>query len=99
MFLLLVKDHIGTLIVCPINLSTWNFLVWAKAKHLISLGFVPGDNKTTFSFIDPAQVIHSVHFIPAFAWGYTTKYILQKFVIALGTKESDNNWQSYNVAM
>jgi len=70
-----------------------------KAKRLICLGFVPGNDETAFGFIDPAQVIRSVHLIPAFAWGHTTKYIPQKSVIARGTKEPDDDWQSYYIAM
>jgi hypothetical protein len=70
-----------------------------KAKRLIRLGFVPGNDETAFGFIDPAQVIRSVHLIPVFAWGHTTKYIPQKSVIARGTKEPDNDWQLYYVAM
>jgi len=70
-----------------------------KAKRLICLGFVPGNDETAFGFIDPAQVIRSVHLIPAFAWEHTTKYIPQKSVIARGTKEPDDDWQSYYIAM
>ena len=38
-----------------------------KAKRLIRLGFVPGNDKTAFGFLDPAQVIRSIHLIPGFA--------------------------------
>ena len=34
-----------------------------KAKHLIRLGFVPRNDETAFGFIDPAQVIRSIHLI------------------------------------
>jgi len=70
-----------------------------KTKRLISLGFVPGNDETAFGFIDPAQVIRSVHLIPAFAWGHTANYIPQKSVIARGTKGPDDDWQFYYVAM
>jgi hypothetical protein len=70
-----------------------------KTKRLFCLGFVPGNDETAFGFINPAQVIRSVHLIPAFAWGHTTKYIPQKSVIARGTNEPDDDWQSYYVAM
>jgi hypothetical protein len=38
-----------------------------RAKRLIQLGFVPGNGPDAFGFIDPAQVIRSLHLIPAFA--------------------------------
>ena len=71
-----------------------------KAKHLIRLGFVPGNDKGAFGFIDLVQVIHSVHLIPTFAWGHTNKYLPgQQSVIAHGVNEPDDNWQLYYVAM
>lgn len=70
-----------------------------KTKRLIRLGFVPGNDEIAFGFINPTQVIRSVHLIPAFAWGRTTKYIPEKSVIACGLKEPDDDWQLYYVAM
>ena len=35
-----------------------------KAKRLLRLGFVPGNDETVFGFLDPAQVIRAVHFWP-----------------------------------
>jgi hypothetical protein len=37
-----------------------------KAKRLIRLGFVPGNDGSAFGFLDPSQVIRAVHLIPAF---------------------------------
>jgi hypothetical protein len=70
-----------------------------KAKRLFRLGFVPGNDETAFGFLDPAQVIRSVHMIPAFAWGHATKYLPERSIIARGIKEPDNDWQLYYVAM
>jgi len=71
-----------------------------KAKRLIRLGFVPGNDEGAFGFIDLAQVIRSVHLIPAFAWGHTNKYLSgQQSVIARGVNEPDDDWQLYYVAM
>jgi hypothetical protein len=68
-------------------------------KRLFRLGFVPGNNEMAFGFIDPAQVIRSVHLIPAFAWGHVTKFLPQQSVIARGAKEPNDDWQLYYVAM
>ena len=70
-----------------------------KAKRLTSLGFVPGNDEGAFGFIDPAQVIRSVHLIPAFAWGHTDEYLSGQSVIARGVDKPDDDWQFYYVAM
>jgi hypothetical protein len=70
-----------------------------KKKRLICIGFVPGNDETAFGFIDPTQVIQSVHLIPAFAWGHAMKYLPERSVIARGIKEPDDDWQLYYVAM
>jgi hypothetical protein len=70
-----------------------------KAKRLICLGFVPGNDETAFGFLDPTQVIRSIHLIPAFAWGRATKYLPQRSVIARGIKEPEDDWQLYYVSM
>ena len=70
-----------------------------KAKRLIHLGFVPGNDGSAFGFLDPAQVIRAVHLIPAFRWGrVTTKYLPQS-QIARGIKDPDTDWQLFYVAM
>jgi hypothetical protein len=71
-----------------------------KAKRLLRLGFVPGNDGSAFGFLDPAQVIRAIHLIPAFAWGHTSKYLSgQRSVIARGLKDPDNDWQLYYVNM
>lgn len=52
-----------------------------------------------FGFIDPAQVIRSVHLIPVFSWGHTTKYLSERSTIAWGLNEPDDDWQLYYIAM
>jgi len=71
-----------------------------KTKRLLRLGFVPGNDETAFGFVDPAQVIRSVHLIPAFAWGHTDKHLSgQKSVIARGINKPEDDWQLYYVGM
>jgi len=70
-----------------------------KTKRLFRLGFVPGNDETAFGFIDPAQVIRSVHLILAFSWGRVTKYLPQQSVIVHGAKEPNDDWQLYYVGM
>ena len=70
-----------------------------KSKHLLRLGFVPGNDETAFGFLDPAQVIRAVHLVPAFAWGHVTKYLPGRSVIARGLIEPDDDWQLYYVNM
>jgi hypothetical protein len=52
-----------------------------RAKRLIRLGFVPGNDGGAFGFIDLSQVIRLVHLIPAFAWGGSDKYLPRQSVI------------------
>ncbi len=70
-----------------------------KAKRLICLGFVPGNDEAAFEFLDPAQVIRSVHLIPAFAWGHVNKYLPQQSVIAHGINKPNDDWQLYYIAI
>lgn len=70
-----------------------------KAKRLIRLGFVPGNDKTAFGFVDPAQVIRAVHLIPAFTWGHTTKYLPSSPIARAGYPNKDEDWQLYYIGM
>jgi hypothetical protein len=70
-----------------------------KSKHLLRLGFVPGNDETAFGFLDPTQVIRAIHLIPAFAWGHVNKYLPGRSVIARGLQEPDDDWQLYYVNM
>jgi len=70
-----------------------------KAKRLIRLGFVPGNDGSAFGFLDPSQVIRAVHLIPAFHWGRVTTKYLQRSPIARGNEKPDEDWQLYYLAM
>jgi hypothetical protein len=70
-----------------------------RAKRLLCLGFVPGNDETAFGFLDPAQVLRSIHLIPAFAWGRVTKCLPGSSPIARGLTEPDDDWQRYYVNM
>jgi hypothetical protein len=70
-----------------------------KAKQLIRLGFVPGNDGSAFGFLDPSQVIRAVHLIPAFHWGRVTTKYLPRSPIARGTKNPDEDWQLHYVGM
>jgi hypothetical protein len=48
-----------------------------KAKRLHRLQFVPGDDPTAFSFLNPDEVIRGVHLIPAFAHGRTHELLMR----------------------
>jgi hypothetical protein len=68
-----------------------------KAKHLLCLGFVPGNDGSAFGFLDPNQIIRAVHLIPAFKWGRVTTKYLPRSPIAHGENDPDSDWQLYYV--
>ena len=70
-----------------------------KAKRLIRLGFVPGNDGLAFGFLDPSQVIRAVHLILAFHWGCVTTKYLQRSAIACGNENPDEDWQLYYLGM
>lgn len=58
------------------GLDSFDSSSWA-ARRLHMLGFLPSDDSSgpAFGFIDPAQVIRSVHLIPAFSYGTTQDFL------------------------
>jgi hypothetical protein len=68
-----------------------------KAKHLLCLGFVPGNDGSAFGFLDPNQIIRAVPLIPAFKWGRVTTKYLPRSPIARGENDPDSDWQLYYV--
>lgn len=70
-----------------------------RAKRLIRLGFVPGNDGSAFGFLDPSQVIRAVHLIPAFHWGRVMTKYLQRSPIARGNENPDEDWQVYYLGM
>ena len=85
-----------------LNALAWNFFLCTGFGMILlpspDRRFVPGNDEAAFGFWDPAQVIHSIHLIPAFAWGHVDKYLPQRSpaVIACGINfEPDSDWQLY----
>jgi hypothetical protein len=39
------------------------------------IGFLPAEDKNAFGFVNPDDVIRSVHLIPAMGWGQTDEYM------------------------
>ena len=69
-----------------------------KRKRLPRLAFVPGNDKQAFGFIDPSQVVRSVHLIPAMKWGKVAK-LLPRSVIVRGLSDPEHDWQLYYISM
>ena len=68
-----------------------------KTKHLLCLGFVPGNDGLAFGFLDPNQIIQAIHLLPAFKWGHITTKYLPRSPIACGNNNPDSDWQLYYV--
>ena len=66
-------------------------------KRLHSVVFIPEDDPTAFSFLDPKQVIRSVHLIPTFARGHTSERL--GLSIAHQPTENDEDWEGYYINM
>ena len=69
---------------------------WAM-RHLPRVGFYPQDDANAFGFIDPDDVVHGVHLIPAFRFGHTTALLLPS--IACRKSDNDEDWDWYYVNM
>jgi hypothetical protein len=69
-----------------------------KNKRLPRVGFLDGNEKCAFGFINPADVIRAVHLIPAFHLGRTTK-ILGKSQLARNDSDGQKDWKRYYVGM
>ena len=53
-----------------------------KEKHPHHVGFVDGEDLATFGFLDPQEVIHGIHLIPAFAHGqFKSSYSCHKIML------------------
>jgi hypothetical protein len=66
-----------------------------KARRLHQIGFVEGDE--AFGFIDPADVIRSVHLIPRFSDGRTKELLGHSF--SRPAHDKDEDWVRYFVNM
>jgi len=69
-----------------------------KVKHLHHIWFVDGNNLAAFGFVDPGEVIHNVHLIPAFAHGQTTD-LLPPSLMACMQSNKDEDWQHFYILM
>jgi hypothetical protein len=68
-----------------------------RARRLDRIGFVTDtDDTEPFGFLDPANVIRTVHLIPAFAHGQTNE-LLPGCSIARRDPTSAQDWQYYYV--
>jgi hypothetical protein len=65
---------------------------------LPQIAFVEESDYDTFGFLDPNQVIRSVHLIPAFVSGHGTSSLRHRKSFARQDDESDN-WEAYYIAM
>ncbi|KAF7296983.1 hypothetical protein MIND_00930500 [Mycena indigotica] len=68
-----------------------------KAKRLPRVHYMPHDVPDTFGFLDPSDIIHGCHLIPAFAHGHTTQYLPKS--MARQASEQDKDWKYFYVNM
>ncbi|KAG2046721.1 hypothetical protein BDR06DRAFT_898681 [Suillus hirtellus] len=66
-----------------------------RAKRLHRVGFIPSSDSGAFGFINPNQIIHGVHLIPAFTKGHTTDLPPPSIVRHLS--ENNKDWIYYYV--
>jgi hypothetical protein len=69
-----------------------------KAKHLHHVGFVDGKDPAVFGFLDPQEVIHGIHLIPAFAHGWMAD-LLPSSSMARTQHENHEDWQHFYISM
>ena len=95
------------LFICWFGRDTSPIPGW-KRKRLNHLGFVPGNDEQAFGFINPSQVIHAVHLIPALKWNRWLNYsqnqslhVVSQTQCMIGSstmyqcKQSHNSYQSW----
>ena len=69
-----------------------------KACRLYQIGFLDAhEDKGVFGFVDPSDVIHAIHLIPAFKLGTSSKFL--PLSIAWCENEGDEDYIWYYVAM
>lgn len=69
---------------------------------LPKIGFVPSTDEFSFSFVDPAHVVHRCHLIPAFNAGQSADLLLWPCSIARRLDdgdEDDKDWLNFYVNM
>ncbi|KAK0243613.1 hypothetical protein EDD85DRAFT_918032 [Armillaria nabsnona] len=68
-----------------------------RAKHLPCIGFLPGDDPQAFGFVDPNDVLHASHVMPAYVYGQTSDILPPS--ICRRSNENDMDWAHYYVDM
>ncbi|KAK0498198.1 hypothetical protein EDD18DRAFT_1015208, partial [Armillaria luteobubalina] len=58
-----------------------------KARHLQCLGFLSGDDLEAFGFIDPRDIIHASHIVPAYYYGQTQDILPPSIFILFEIKQ------------
>ena len=67
-----------------------------NTKQLHRIGFVDGDDKAAFGFLDPQEVIRGVHLIPAFHYGRTCN-LLPPSRFARPGQDNDEDWELFYI--
>jgi len=68
-----------------------------KVKQLHCIGFIPADNDGAFGFLNPQNVVHAIHLIPAFKYGHMPDLLPHSIV--RHAKENDKDWCMFYVNM
>ena len=68
-----------------------------KAKRLHQIGFLDSDDPSAFCFLDPADMVHAMHLIPRFLFGWTGDLLGHS--IAQSLLDQDEDWVRYYVNM
>ena len=71
----------------------------SKQAKLPQVRFVEDLNDFTFSFLDPALMIHGCHLIPAFAEGKTAKLLSTCGPTEARSTSKTDDWTNYYVNM
>ncbi|KAK0452774.1 uncharacterized protein EV420DRAFT_1700868 [Desarmillaria tabescens] len=66
-----------------------------RAKRLPCIGFLPGDDPQAFGFVDPNDVLHASHIMPAYVYGQTSDILPPS--ICRRFNENDMDWARYYV--
>ena len=71
-----------------------------RYARLPKVGFVESTDPYAFTFLDPAQAIRGIHFIPAFSEGRTSALLpTTKSLARILNPEDDNDWVNFYVNM
>ncbi|PBK84333.1 hypothetical protein ARMGADRAFT_943673 [Armillaria gallica] len=68
-----------------------------RAKHLPCIGFLQGDDREAFGFVNPSDVLHASHIMPAYIYGQMSHILPHS--ICRRVNEKDMDWACYYVDM